>query len=165
MAIEESFVAWYANEHPRLLAALRTLCGDVDLARDIADEALARTLARWDRVSRMDSPGAWTYRVAVNLLRRRMRRQASERRLVEGLAPPAGLQARDVELWDVVRLLPTRQRMAVVLRYVADLPEHEIAAVMGISRSGVASTLQLAHRRLKYLLTNEHTHDVRDPNA
>src|SRR3546814_6353865 len=89
----------------------------------------------------MASPGGWTYRVALNCLRRRTRRAAMERRLLRrgvrerSLAPPAG------EAWEVVRSLPPRQRAVVVLRYVADLSQSEIAEVLGVTRSTVSSTL------------------------
>lgn len=70
------------------------------------------------------------------------------RPLSDGVAPPAG------EAWDAVRRLPQRQRTAVVLRYVADLPEAEIAAAMGIARSTVSSTLTHAHRALAIALSD-----------
>jgi DNA-directed RNA polymerase specialized sigma24 family protein len=43
--------------------------------------------------------------------------------------------------------------MAVVLRYVADLEEREIAEVMGVARGTVASTLSDARRSLAAVLT------------
>jgi DNA-directed RNA polymerase specialized sigma24 family protein len=55
-------------------------------------------------------------------------------------------------VWDVVRALPDRQRMAVVLRYVADLAEDDIAVAMGVTRGTVASTLAAARRSLAALL-------------
>lgn len=51
--------------------------------------------------------------------------------------------------------LSERQRLAVVLRYVADLPEDEIAAVMGVTRGTVASTLFEARRVLAGVLRDE----------
>ena len=52
----------------------------------------------------------------------------------------------------VVRTLSDRQAQAIVLRYIADLPEAEIAEVMGIARGTVASTLFDARARLAELL-------------
>ena len=68
-SVELDFDDWYRTEWPRLVASLAMACGD-------------RELARWPRVSRMASPGGWTYRVAVNLLRRRHGRADAERRAV-----------------------------------------------------------------------------------
>ena len=56
------------------------------------------------------------------------------------------------EVWDLVRSLPTRQRTAVVLRYVGDLREDDIASVMGVTRGTVAATLANARRALATVL-------------
>ena len=54
----------------------------------------------------------------------------------------------DDELWAAVAASPERQRTAVVLRYVADLPEAGVAAAMKVRRGTVASTLAAARRSL-----------------
>jgi RNA polymerase sigma-70 factor (ECF subfamily) len=54
-----------------------------------------------------------------------------------------------------VAKLPDRQRTAVVLRYVADLPEADIAAAMKVSRGTVASTLSDARKALARHLSDE----------
>jgi RNA polymerase sigma-70 factor (ECF subfamily) len=124
------------------------LTGDPDVAADLTDEALSRALQHWGRVAAMDSPGGWTYRVAVNLWRRTARRRAIERRLLPRLVSREVVAAPAGELWDLVRKLTERQRIAVVLRYVADLTEPDIATVMGVTRGTVASTLATARREL-----------------
>jgi DNA-directed RNA polymerase specialized sigma24 family protein len=106
----------------------------------------------------MESPGGWTHRVALNELRRSLRRRGRERSA--GGGPAATVPSTDPELWDLVRRLPERQRLAVVLRYVADLPEQAIADVMGITRSTAASTLTQARDRLgEWMREAEHDHD------
>jgi RNA polymerase sigma factor (sigma-70 family) len=154
MAGWADFETWYRRAHPRLLWSMSFVCGDADVARDVTDEACVRALDRWERVSVMASPDGWAYRVALNLLRRRGRRAAIERTLLRRAAEPPPLPAPAVELWDIVRSLPERQRKAVVLRYVGDLPENEIAEAMGISRGTVAATLRDARRRLAPLLAD-----------
>lgn len=142
------FEEWYTETHPRLVASLVLLCGKTHEAAEAADEAFTRALARWSRVSRMESPSGWVYRVATRVLYRRARRAAIERRLLARestdttVPPPAG------EIWDAVRRLPKRQRTAVVLYYVADLTESEIADVLGVNRSTVGSALADARRTL-----------------
>ena len=111
-------------------------------------EAFTRALERWDRVVEMDSPSAWTYRVGVNLVRRRLRRSAIESRLWSQAAPPARPAAVDDDLWDAVRGLPVRQRTAIALRYVCDLPQAEIASVMNVAPGTVSATLTAARGRL-----------------
>jgi RNA polymerase sigma-70 factor (ECF subfamily) len=105
----------------------------------------------------MESPGGWVYRVALNVLRRTLRRRSTEVRLLqrqaqaEGGAAPGPLP----EVWQAVAQLPARQRTAVVLRFVADLPEADIALAMGVRRGTVSSTLALARRRLSELLQDD----------
>jgi RNA polymerase sigma factor (sigma-70 family) len=144
------FEDWYAGEHSRLFSSLLVLTGDRDLAADATDEALSRALQHWDRVRAMDSPEGWTYRVAVNVVRRTGRRHGMEQRLLHRLASSPGrvAPAPAGEVWDLVRSLTDRQRTAVVLRYVADLTEPAIATVMGVTRGTVASTLADARRAL-----------------
>ena len=83
-----AFAAWYRNEHPRLLATMTIVTRDLHVAQDVTAEAFARALAAWKRVSAMDSPTGWTYRVAVNLARRRARRATIEERLLRRMPPP-----------------------------------------------------------------------------
>ena len=142
------FEAFYRRQHGPLVTSLLLVTGDADLAREGADEAFARALAAWPRVAGMASPGGWTYRVALNVIRRRGRRRSLERRLLARGAPPPAMPAPAGEAWLLVAELPRRQRQVVVLRHVADLPEAEIARVLGISRSTVSSTLADAHRAL-----------------
>jgi RNA polymerase sigma-70 factor (ECF subfamily) len=146
------FAQWYAGQHARLFTSLLVLSGDRELAAEATDEALSRALQHWDRVYKMGSPEAWTYQVAVNVVRRVARRRTLERRLLRRLAPSQVAAAPAGEVWDVVRGLPERQRMAVVLRYVADLAEDDIATAMSITRGTVASTLAAARRSLAGLL-------------
>jgi RNA polymerase sigma-70 factor (ECF subfamily) len=56
------------------------------------------------------------------------------------------------DVWDAVRSLPLRQRTAIALRYVSDLTQEEIAAVMDVAPGTVSATLVAARRRLGELL-------------
>lgn len=76
------FDTWYREEYPRVLAALTVVIGNGDVAADATAEAFVRAYERWDRVSRMLSPGGWLYRVALNVARRRARRLSLERELL-----------------------------------------------------------------------------------
>jgi DNA-directed RNA polymerase specialized sigma24 family protein len=143
-----AFEAWYAREHPRLVAALAVAAGDVALGAEAADEALARAFERWHRVGAMASPDGWTYQTGLNVLRRRWRRAALERRAARRVPPATLPRGWSVEVWDALARLPERERTAVALRYVVDLPTGEIATVMRIAPGTVGSTLHAARRNL-----------------
>lgn len=148
----DGFDDWYRRHHSRLVASLTARSGDPDAAAEAADEAFARALERWAKVSAMASPAGWLHQVGANALRRALRRRAMERRLHRSDRREIQVDLPHPELWAAVRGLPERQRTAIVLRYLADLPEAEIAAAMGVTRGTVSSTLADARRTLEALL-------------
>jgi RNA polymerase sigma-70 factor (ECF subfamily) len=139
-ASERDFADWYRDEHRKVVGSMLLLCGDPDLADEVTDEAFARALSRWSRVSRMASPGGWTYRVTLNHLRRTMRRRSMDEKRMDAVVQTVPAVGEHAEVWAAVADLPDRQREAVVLRYVADLPEADVATAMKVSRGTVAST-------------------------
>src|SRR5438477_2561332 len=106
----EAFADWYEDRYRGLLAAVAVAVGDIDEAREATDEAFCRALARWDRVRAMDAPEAWTYRVAVNVHRRRARRRSFEQRFFRSHPPRLADWPDGNEIWDAVAQLPPRQR-------------------------------------------------------
>jgi RNA polymerase sigma factor (sigma-70 family) len=147
---DAAFASWYRNEHPRLLAAMTIVTNDLHVAQDVTAEAFARALAAWNRVSNMESPTGWTYRVALNVVRRRARRAALEQRAFRRMVPAGeGLPPeRAIELWDAVSALPPRARTAIALRYAAGLSEAEVAEAMHVKVGTVSATLSNARRAL-----------------
>lgn len=147
---EVTFECWYAAAAPRVLLTLRAALGDDLLAEDAVAEAFARAYGRWSKVSSMDSPTGWVYVVALNHARSLARQRSRERdhalRFETPVAQPGPEPADPV--WLAVRALSPSSRMAVSLRYIADLPEAEVAHLMGVSRSTVATTLHRARKAL-----------------
>ncbi len=56
---------------------------------------------------------------------------------------------RDEVLWEAVHELPARQRSAVLLRYVADLPHRDIAATIGCSEEAARRSLHEGLSKLR----------------
>lgn len=134
----QSFVAFCEQQHPRLVSALHLYCGDLDLAQDVAQEALEKAGRRWSRVQAMQAPGGWVYRVAVNLANSHFRRRRAERRAnarVFSGVEPAGHDADVADALAVraaVLRLPASQRSAVVLRFYLQEPVARIAEILGV---------------------------------
>jgi RNA polymerase sigma factor (sigma-70 family) len=126
--------AFCRREWPRLVGTLSLYTGDGDLAQELAQETLARVCRDWRTVSRLAAPGAWAHQVALNLARSQFRRRAVARRLDPRAAAPDRVDAPDVAsavaIRDALRRLPDRQRMAIVLRYFADLSVADTATAM-----------------------------------
>lgn len=118
------------------------LCGDRELARDLVQEALARTYAAWWRVREPDAL-RYARRVLVNLHLDRVRRRTPPTgEFVEQPALEDGY-SRVEDRDEVARLLASltvQQRRVIVLRYFAQLSEAEVADCLGISVGTVKST-------------------------
>jgi RNA polymerase sigma-70 factor (sigma-E family) len=113
------------------------MLGERGEAEDIAQEALARALVHWERLA--PRPTGWVVRVASNLAIdrwRRRRRPVPRPGTLRMLDPYV---AERVDLARALKRLPRRQRQVVVLRYVADRSEAEVAAELGISVGSVKS--------------------------
>ncbi|MGH9252610.1 MAG: sigma-70 family RNA polymerase sigma factor [Acidimicrobiales bacterium] len=162
----DDFADWYSALGPRVLRAVTVTVGDRDLAEEATAEAFARALARWPAPTTFDSPVAWLHRVTVNEVRSRWRRGRLERRLLQRVAAeperhtPA-VEPRDDTLWTAVAALPDRARHMVALRYVLDLPEADIAEMLGVTRGTVASTLSKARQQLGTVLAHSRSTEFR----
>ena len=149
---DDGFADWYREQYRRVFTSVLLVSGDRAAVADAVDEAFARALERWPRVSAMGSPVGWTFTVARNQLRRAARRHARERELAPEPAPEREV---DVALWETVRSLPNRERELVALRYVAGLTEAQIASTLGIAPGTVARGLHDARAHLHSMLTPE----------
>jgi RNA polymerase sigma-70 factor (sigma-E family) len=109
------------------------LLGNREDAAEVAQEALARALVRWNRLCDEGDPAPWVVRVAANLALDRWRRATTARRHRVESTEPVELLPERVDLHRALDGLPRRQRQVVVLRYVADLSEADVATALGCS--------------------------------
>lgn len=151
-AEDNSFALWYAKEYRDFLRTLIVAIGDADVAADATSEAFARALQRWERVREMSSPTGWTYTVALNVARRLFRRRRLEAIVLHRQVPLPPIRDDSLEIWDAVQRLPKRQRTAIALHYLSDLPQRDVATTMGIAEGTVAATLSQARKQLAIAL-------------
>jgi DNA-directed RNA polymerase specialized sigma24 family protein len=115
---ELDFEGFFSVEYPQLARAYYLLTGEAAEAEDLAQEAMARTFERWDRVGAMDSPAGYVYRIAFNLNQKRLRRLAVRaRKLIGALQSPDPTEAVDTrnEVLLALQSVPAAQREALVL--------------------------------------------------
>ncbi len=129
----------------RLDAVLRfavVLTNDRGLAEDVVQEVLIRAYRRWDQIGALDHPEAYVRRMVVNEFvswRRKWARIVPHHDigLDRGVPDESGrLAVHDALLAEVAKL-PPKQRAVLVLRYFEDLPDAEIAAILGCAQTTV----------------------------
>jgi RNA polymerase sigma-70 factor (ECF subfamily) len=159
---DESFEAFFEAEYPGICRALWLGLGDGSELEDAAQEAFARAFRKWSTVSRLDRPATWVYVVAVR--QARGRRDRLHRVSVLGYEPPDPIERIVSRLSIVTALdqLAPRQRLAIVLRYYADLSVRDIARAMRCREGTVKATIHVAHDRLRTLLSDDRTTTERD---
>ena len=158
--------AFCRHEYPRIVGILTLYCRDQAVAEELAQEALARAWSRWDKVSNLDNPQAWLYRVSINLANDLLRRRLAERRARARAEDPqrrSGEPSADaVAVRDAVALLSRRQRTVIVLHHFLGLSLPEIADVMDAPLSTVKSLARRGRLRLRELLDEPSTQEVPD---
>jgi RNA polymerase sigma-70 factor (sigma-E family) len=132
-----------ANYQPMVRLAF-LLTSSIETAEDLVQDVLARTQPRWSSVG---DPCAYVRRAVVNACHSHHRRRFRERAHPQP-APEAARMEAD-ELFDVLAELPPRMRAAIVLRYYEDLPEGEIAELIGCAPGTVRSLIHRGLARLR----------------
>ncbi|MFC7757117.1 SigE family RNA polymerase sigma factor [Catellatospora bangladeshensis] len=152
------FDSFYQANYAGTVAVAFGLTGDRGEAQDLAQEAYCRAWQRWPEISAYDNPGAWVYRVTVNLARSRWRnlRTAAAHLLRMRPVDVAPADPEHVALVTALRALPMDQRQAIVLHHLVDLPVNEVAREMGVPAGTVKSWLHRGRTELAALL-GEHS--------
>ncbi|NUR22139.1 DUF6596 domain-containing protein [Frateuria sp.] len=152
-------------EAPKLVAALIRVVRDIDLAEELAQDALVAALERWPSAGVPDNPGAWLMTAAkrrgIDLLRHR---QLVERKHAaldgdpehEAFTMP-NLEALDDDIGDdLLRLiftachpaLSTEAQVALTLRLLGGLTTGEIARAFLATEPTIAQRIVRAKRTL-----------------
>jgi RNA polymerase sigma factor (sigma-70 family) len=135
--------ALYTREHAPMLGLACLLVGSRSQAEEIVHDAFLVVSERW---AELEKPGGYLRSTVVNGCRMALRRRATERRYAR--VDPATIDAPTelIELRAALDRLPARGRTAIVLRYFADLPDAEIADVLGCR---IATVRSIVHRSLQ----------------
>jgi len=145
------------SQLPSLLRYAVMLTGDPHVAEDLVQDTMVRVQLNWRRVSHSDSPDGYVRRVLTNRfidLRRdswwrRVRLFADPDPTVAASQDHAQDSAERDQIWTMLATLPRRQRAALVLRYYEDLPDAEIADVLGCAVGTVRSSISRALATLR----------------
>ncbi|HEX7306683.1 MAG TPA: SigE family RNA polymerase sigma factor [Lentzea sp.] len=152
MRSPEGFEEFVAAASPRLLRLAFLLTRDAGHAEDLLQTALAKAWRAWGRVD--GDPEPYVRRIVVTVhatwWRRRWRGEEPTGELPErpGDSPQDAVSEREW-LWQALGRLPRRQRTVVVLRFYEDLPEAQVAALLGCSVGTVKSQTSKALAKLR----------------
>jgi len=154
-AAEKEFRDGLIDLLPFLRAFARSLCGNRELADDIAQEALAKAWQSRDSFRPGSNLKAWLFTILRNLYysdRRRAWRQAPwDEAAAERIPSPRGEQTWAVELSDTARAmsnLPDEQREALILVGAGGFSYEDAARISGCAVGTVKSRVARARKAL-----------------
>jgi RNA polymerase sigma factor (sigma-70 family) len=154
----EALTVFCEAEWPRLVRTLSLITGDVEVARELAQETLVRVSRRWKRVETLDSPGAWANRVGINMARSHLRRRAAEKRAIERLPSRAGARwiadgvestASVLAVREALATLSERHRTVLVARYWLDWSVRDTASALRCPEGTVKTLTRQAIEQLR----------------
>jgi RNA polymerase sigma-70 factor (ECF subfamily) len=148
--------AVYRRRYGEFFRVAVAILRDEQLAEEAVHEAFVRALRHRRGFAQRGSLEAWLWRIVVN--------EARRHRVVETKMPVLPLAADQEDtvttnghgehtvLSVAVASLPERQRLALFLRYYADLDYRRIAKILRIEVGTVSATLHAAHASLRRAL-------------
>lgn len=149
---------------PALLRLAVMLTGSRTEAEDLLQATLLRAGRHSDRIAGMAAPAAYLRRMLLNEHASRGRQQQRRVREVPTDTEPYlaadlphdAVEHRD-EAWRWLATLSSKQRAVLVLRFYEDLPDQEIAGLLGMPEATVRSHAHRALVALRARLTQEET--------
>jgi RNA polymerase sigma-70 factor (ECF subfamily) len=139
----------YRGRYRQFVRVATAIVGE-DRAHDVVQEAFARAIRSLDSYRGEGTVEAWLWQVLINAARAVRQSLVATSLLnerTEGWTTENGHTDDGVRAWVVS--LPERQRLAVFLRYYADLDYRSIGEVLGVEVGTVSATLSAAHTSLR----------------
>jgi RNA polymerase sigma-70 factor, ECF subfamily len=150
--------ALYDAHFDRLHHLALRLTGDDELARQCAQEALARGLLRLSTYRGDASFGTWLYRVATNVTLSRLRQLRSQRARERPLEEAGWVSSSETtkgdsflrrRLREGLDALPEAYRVVVVMHDLEGFTHEEIGTTLGIATGTSKARLSRARARLR----------------
>jgi RNA polymerase sigma-70 factor (ECF subfamily) len=144
--VKKAFARFVEEAEPRLLRALVGVYGP-EVGREATSDAIAYAWEHWDRVSAMQNPIGYLYRVGQS-----RSRSYSPRRVSYPPVSSEALPEVDPRLPSAFQRLSEKQRTAVILLFVEEMSEREAANAMAVSRATVRQHAQRGLKKLRKAL-------------
>jgi len=159
--IDDRFAAYVRDRGEHHLRVAVLLTGDWHTAEDLVQASLVKLYRAWPKLRLDGDPDAYLRRIMVNThrswWRARWRRETPSGDLPETVvADFADGKALSAQVRQALAALPRRQRAVLVLRYYADLPEAEVAVLLGCTTGTVKTHTHRGLRALREILGEDH---------
>jgi RNA polymerase sigma-70 factor (ECF subfamily) len=148
----------HREEWARVVATLARRFGDLDIAEEMAAEALATAVERWPVDGVPPNPGAWltttAHRKAIDRIRREARREEKHKEALMLSDTPEPLGAIDDDRLRLVftcchPALAMETRIALTLRMVGGLTVPEIARAFLVQETAMGQRITRAKAKIK----------------
>ena len=171
--VDVELVELFELRYAPLLRLATVVTGDSEQAEDLVIEGFVRLVQHWGRVGAYDAPEAWLRRVVIReaVRTRRLlgrRRSVDPREFDTRAATEVGahgsVESR-LDLLELVRSLPRRERAVVALHYLEDLSVADTAATLGIATGTVKAHLSHARDALRIVANDQQPHQATTTEA
>ncbi len=144
----------YKDRLPHFRRVATAIVGNRDAGCDAVQEGFATAVRKRESFRREGSLEAWIWRIVVNAARDQLgrRRDALEPSPDNSASTNGTQDDESARVRVALSLLPERQRLALFLRYYADLDYRTISDALEIAVGTVGVTLHSAHANLRRLL-------------
>jgi RNA polymerase sigma-70 factor (sigma-E family) len=155
-AEEHEYTEYVTARLPALRRLAYVLCGDAHRADDLVQQTITTLFVRWRRIRAVDHLDRYVRSMLVHSFIDERRLAWAKVRLFRDTPDRAAPDDQGFEERAVLRAalakVPARQRAAVVLRYIYDLPVAEVAEILGCSEGTVKSQTSRGLITLRKLL-------------
>lgn len=145
---QEEFERVFRSAYRSVVQTTTLVLQDRGRAEEVTQDAFVRLYERWGGVATFEHPGAWVRRVAVRDAIRRAHRERFVAVVDAADVQAPGDRLPDIDLFRAIGALPPKQRAAVALHYLEDLPVEQVARVMNVASATVRQHLFKARSQL-----------------
>lgn len=153
---DDLFTEVIDRHHADLVRRLAAVVGDMEAARDLAQETYLRAYRAWARFDGHDAR-AWLYTIALRLAFNERDRRRRWRAILrqQPTEVPAWVRPDHRDLHRALRGLPRPRRIAIFLNAVDGYTQAEIAAMLDVPPGTVASWIARANATLREVLRDD----------
>jgi RNA polymerase sigma-70 factor (ECF subfamily) len=162
--ISQEFVAFVDSHRKLIYKVCRIYCRDNNQVKDVEQEILAQLWTAFPKYDHTCRPGTWIYRIALNTAISYYRREKKHRvnrvdvdRTIFQLAAGEDNSELEEQIGRLYRVIDGFAELdrALLLLYLDDNPYGEMAKVLGITVTNVATKISRLKQRLRILMIDK----------